>query len=121
MRPMAAALGRDGYTVLNLGYPSRSADVLTLAVHIASRLTAWDAESQLDFVTHSLGGILLRIAVAQGLVPLERVRRVVMLGPPNSGSEIINAVQRVPMLDRLYRRLAGPAVAQLGVGPEFIP
>ena len=69
MRPMAAALGRDGYTVLNLGYPSRSADVLTLAVHIASRLTAWDAESQLDFVTHSLGGILLRIAVAQGSSP----------------------------------------------------
>jgi len=44
-----------------------------------------------------------------------------MLGPPNSGSEIINAVQRVPILDRLYRRLTGPAVAQLGVGPEFIP
>jgi hypothetical protein len=121
MQPIAKVLERNDYDVLSVNYPSRTADIHALARVVAERVAVWHPASRLDFVTHSLGGILLRVAVADALIATARVRRVVMLGPPNNGSEIVNAFRANRMLDLLYARLAGPAGAQLGAGPEFLP
>ena len=120
MRTMARALEARGYETLNLGYPSRRASIERLAEEISARINAWNAGARLDFVTHSLGGIVLRAAVARGLLPLARIDRVVMLGPPNGGSELVDAFAAIPVLSAVYRRLTGPAGAQLGVGPAGI-
>jgi hypothetical protein len=81
----------------------------------------WGNGHTLDFVTHSLGGILLRVAVAQGWVAAERIRRVVMLGPPNGGSELVDILSSLPTVGALYRRLTGPAGLELGTGATGVP
>ncbi|HEX6058148.1 MAG TPA: hypothetical protein VFZ11_03940 [Gemmatimonadaceae bacterium] len=63
-------------------------------------------------MTHSLGGIVLRAAVAAGWLPAAALRRVVMLAPPNAGSELADVLSRMP----LFRLAVGPAGPQLVTG-----
>ena len=121
MRPIERLLSAHGYRVLNLGYPSRSASIPELARRVASEIVRWAPTESLDFVTHSLGGILIRQAVAAGDLPAERARRVVMLGPPNSGSELADQLPRWPVFGPVYRKLTGPAGAQLGTDSSSVP
>ena len=51
------------------------------------------------FVTHSLGGILVRGYAAQH--PDPRVSRVVMLSPPNKGSEVVDILDQVEAFGRI--------------------
>jgi hypothetical protein len=120
MRPLAAALEGRGFRAVNLGYPSRSAGIATLAAHVARQVRAIDDGAPLHFITHSLGGILLRVAVADGHLPLERIGRVVMLGPPNGGSQVADAFTGWPVLGAMYRYTTGPAGLELGVDPLSI-
>lgn len=120
MNPMARALGRKGHQVLNIDYASRTATTAALAHDIATEIARLAPEGKLDFITHSLGGILLRVAVAIGALPVERIGRVVMLGPPNSGSELVNTLTSRPCLATVYRKVAGPAGMELGVGADGV-
>jgi pimeloyl-ACP methyl ester carboxylesterase len=120
MRPVALALEARGYRVFNLGYPSRSGDVAALAAHVARQVLALPTDAPLHFITHSLGGILLRVAVANGSVPLERIGRVVMLGPPNGGSEVADAFTRSSVVGAFYRLTTGPAGLELGISERGV-
>ena len=121
MRPLERVLKASGYRVLNLGYASRSTNIATLARMVAREIGQWEAGRPLDFVTHSLGGILLRVALADGTLPLDRVRRVVMLGPPNGGSELADRLPTLRLLGPLYRRFTGPAGLELGTTSHGVP
>ena len=121
MRPLQRALEASEYVVLNCGYRSRSGDIATLAADVADRVSRWEQGARLDFVTHSLGGILLRAALAYGYLPRERVGRVVMLGPPNAGSEVVDAFRAIPLVASLYAAVTGPAGAQLGTRASGLP
>jgi pimeloyl-ACP methyl ester carboxylesterase len=121
MRPVERALTNRGYRVLNVGYASRTAPIAELAAQVARRVGAWSAPAPIDFVTHSLGGILLRVGIASGMLPLDRVRRVVMLGPPNGGSELADTLPALPLVGALYRRFTGPAGLELGTTPTGVP
>lgn len=115
MRPVARALTARGYLVFNLAYRSRSAKIRTLAEAVALDVAAIPSNRPLHFVTHSLGGVLLRVAVADGNIPPARVGRVVMLGPPNGGSQVADFFSRGGMLRNFYTALMGPAGLELGV------
>lgn len=115
MQPMARALMANGYRVHNIGYESRSAGIASLATRVARIIAGIEPGTSLHFVTHSLGGILLRVAVSQQLLPLHRIVRVVMLGPPNQGSEVADALSRLPVVRTVYRLGTGPAGRELGV------
>ena len=115
MLPLARAAEASGYRVLNLGYPSRTAGVSVLAEAVARDVALFAPDHRLHFITHSMGGIILRAAVADGLLPLDRIGRVVMLAPPNRGSELPDALGARPILGPVYRRVTGPAGAELGV------
>jgi triacylglycerol lipase len=111
MAVLARALEDDGFRVVNLGYPSRSYPLSELADTVAAELERCCAGQRLDFVTHSMGGILVRIYGAT--YGPDRIGRVVMLSPPNGGSEVVD---RLP--DDLLRWTLGPASVQLGTGDD---
>jgi pimeloyl-ACP methyl ester carboxylesterase len=120
MVPIERALVGKGYRVRNVGYASRSTDVVTLAVDVARQITEWRPSGSFDIVTHSLGGILVRLACANGALSSKQIRRVVMLGPPNNGSELADVLPWLPIIGRAYRRFTGPAGMQLGTDADSL-
>ena len=121
MRPVERLLIAHGYDVLNLDYPSTAARIPDLAAGIADRVMGWHVGEPLDFVTHSLGGLLVRCAVSAGHLPLSRVRRVVMLGPPSTGSELSDQLPTFRLIGAVYGRFTGPAGLELGTGSDSVP
>ena len=115
--PVAREAARRGYQVHNLGYPSRRAPIEELAENVGHRVLHVAGNGAVDVVTHSMGGIVLRAAVAAGILREEAVRRVVMLAPPNHGSELADRLQDF----RVYRFATGPAGQQIGTNEHSVP
>ncbi len=118
MSKMEAALQSAGYTVLNVDYPSRTASTEKLADDtLAKALSAPALASctRIHFVTHSMGGILVRSYFSRNADP--RLGRVVMLGPPNQGSEVVDHLRGLP----LFRVINGPAGGELGTAATDTP
>lgn len=117
MLRLAWALERDGFDVLNLSYPSRTQTVETLAAEwLPARLATLPPDARVHFVTHSLGGIVVRQWLRNGDTR-PRVGRVVMLAPPNAGSELTDALR----VFALYRWATGVNGARLGTRVDDLP
>lgn len=117
MSVMQDALLRRGYKVVNAGYPSRSAAVEDLARRTLPRAVAACGTPRADVVTHSLGGILLRVWLRDDPGAAARIGRVVMLAPPNQGSPLVDRYRTIPG----FTELMGPAGMALGTGPGALP
>lgn len=118
MARLARDLKSDGYEVRNVSYPSRHGDIRTLADDTLRPLfnEADASGARIHIVTHSLGGILVRQYLHDHGAP-DSLARVVMLAPPNAGSELVDTLRRWA----IYRRLNGPAGLQLGTDPDSTP
>ncbi|MDX1490257.1 MAG: hypothetical protein R3332_03160 [Pseudohongiellaceae bacterium] len=116
MEKMDKGLTDNGFTVINLGYPSRQNTIEELAsMAIEPALAQCDGEQDISFVTHSLGGILVRQYLRSHHIP--KLAHVVMLGPPNHGSEVVDKLGDFPG----FHFLNGDAGLQLGTGELSVP
>ncbi len=116
MDTLADALESEGYLVVNQDYPSREDTIANLADNaIPEALKQCPENSTVNFVTHSMGGILVRQYLSEH--ELEILGRVVMLGPPNQGSEVVDKLRNVPG----FHWLNGDAGDQLGTDDNSVP
>ncbi|MFV0477120.1 MAG: esterase/lipase family protein [Parahaliea sp.] len=118
MEALAVHLQSHHYQVCNVSYPSTDFSVEVLAAEYvvpAIRSCFADPNIALNFVTHSMGGIIVRQLVHAHLI--DKVGRVVMLAPPNHGSEIVDRLGELS----LFQWLNGPAGSQLGTSEQSLP
>jgi hypothetical protein len=119
METMAEAIDAAGFTAVNVDYPSREYPIEELAPMAVGKglllCEAAGATEKVHFVTHSLGGILVRKYLNNN--EIKNLGRVVMLGPPNQGSKAVDELGDLPGFDWLN----GPAGRQLGKGPKSVP
>jgi len=116
MSRMEESLLAAGYWVQNTSYDSTEKTVEQLAEEaVAAGLEGCKGAETIHFVTHSMGGILVRQYLENH--DIDRLGRVVMLGPPNQGSEVIDRYADWPG----FEWFSGPAGLQLGTGEASLP
>jgi len=118
MKTLESYLAEAQYSVVNINYPSRDMEIAELSeLAVAAGIEQCEQMNppRIHFVTHSLGGILVRQYFS--VRPEQTAHRVVMLGPPNQGSEAVDQLKNMPG----YALINGPAGAQLGTNTDSVP
>lgn len=116
MEVLATRLDVDGFTVVNKDYPSTKATIRELAHDVLPQAVADCPNAErIHFVTHSMGGLLVRQYLKDANLP--NLGRVVMMGPPNKGSPIVDEFKDVPGFE-VFNGIAG---SQLGTGADSVP
>jgi hypothetical protein len=117
MAGMCRYLEREGgYTVLNMSYATTRGTIEDHADALARVVANLDpGVTEINFVAHSLGNIVIRRFLYDYYRRSDpdstgvRVKRIVMLGPPNRGSQLARQFPR----SMLVRLVAGSSTVEL--------
>jgi hypothetical protein len=118
MKKMQHAFVKHGYGTCNISYPSTQHSIKKLTQDFVLpkiRMCLPNKKVKVSFVTHSMGGIVVR-----ELLHHEKFRHlnaVVMLSPPNQGSETIDKLGD----NWLFGLINGPAGKELGTTASSTP
>lgn len=118
MKKIEKELKKEGYVVWNKSYKSTQKPIKDLALeHIPSGINYCNSRKtkSIHIVTHSLGGILIRFYLQNHAI--NNLGKIVMLSPPNKGSEITDLMKSW----KLYLWATGPAGQELGTSPISTP
>jgi pimeloyl-ACP methyl ester carboxylesterase len=111
-------LSQCGYRVINLDYPSTEHPIELLAEEYLGRTIERYQEGprrKIHFVSHSLGGIIVRYYLKH--YELSNLGRVVMMSPPNQGSEVVDYMKDT----FVFKKINGPSGQQLGTDKDSVP
>jgi pimeloyl-ACP methyl ester carboxylesterase len=99
---------KSAYTVLSVGYASTREDVAAHAQALSKVITnLGDEVTELNFVAHSLGNLVIRRYLAEqtdadGKCKSDpRIKRIVMVGPPNNGARMAALVGRSELFEKI--------------------
>jgi len=98
-------LRKHGFETWSHTYPSRRHSIAYLASALTDQLVDVAGDRPLYAVTHSMGGIIVR----HFRDPRLHWTRIVMLAPPNRGSQLAAGLVRNPLFKWFY----GPAATEL--------
>ncbi len=118
MKRIQRGLEDAGFRACPVDYPSRRYPIEILAKHHVLpdiRRCFPNDTVPIHFVTHSMGGIIARHLETMDGAP--RIGRVVMIAPPNRGSEVADNLDHWWLL----AEIAGPAARQLGTDSASLP
>jgi triacylglycerol lipase len=119
MSYLASGLEREGYVVVNVSYPSRTLPIEAIAAEWLPKIlreSGADRATRVHFVTHSMGGIVLRQWLSHQPAP-PNLGRVVMIAPPNAGSEVTERLAKFPP----FRWFTGVNGRRLGTRATDLP
>lgn len=108
-------LKQHNYTVVNAGYYSMANGISESANKVIPQAVAQcqkQKANEIHFVTHSMGGILVRSYLQTHQI--NRLKTIVMLAPPNNGSEIVDRL----LQSSAYEKLAFQSFKQLSARPD---
>ena len=105
-----------GYKAHSIEYASlqEPPDVILEKVAVQIELCCRDDRRPVHFVGHSLGGLIIRAYLDEK--PLENLGRVVLLGTPNQGSELVDIYG-----DSWLIKILGPTARVLGTHEDSFP
>jgi pimeloyl-ACP methyl ester carboxylesterase len=115
---MEKELVADGYTVINRTYPSVSMSIEECADYLAGVIVRGtediDGPYELDFVTHSMGGLVARCYLYKYRPP--QAKRLVMIATPNRGVMKAELAARLPLAETVL----GPALMEMARGHDYL-
>ena len=95
MGRLARSLTRAGHDVHHVGYSAALERVDQIATRVRERLEACTSDGRpCVAIGHSLGGVLVRLALAMDPPLAHPLRHLVMLGPPNQSPRLARRLQR---------------------------
>ncbi len=111
MRFLETDLKKDGWDVVNWGYPSRDFFIEQHGEHLVLHLIGLAEDrpgKPIHFVSHSMGGLVLLAALNHPLCPDEaKTGKVALLAPPLKGSHWGRELSRFPWARKIVRDKAG--------------
>jgi triacylglycerol lipase len=108
MAGLGTHLRAHGYETWSRTYPSRKHSLAYLAETVGDWIAEAAADRPICAITHSMGGLIVRHLHD----PRLHWQRIVMLAPPNRGSQLAAGLVRNPV----FRWYFGPAAVELGDG-----
>ncbi len=111
MTRLGRFLRAQGFDTASRTYPSRRHSLAYLASEVADWIVEQASERPVSAVTHSMGGVIVRHLAD----PRIRWERIVMLAPPNQGSQLAATLRKNPV----FRWYYGPAGAELADGSRW--
>jgi pimeloyl-ACP methyl ester carboxylesterase len=115
MWKLSSRIKGAGFRVKNIGYRSLSDTPERISQDIDGQIEdcCFGKSPKLHFVGHSLGGLMIRAYLANKNV--SNLGRVVLIGTPNNGSEIVDSYG-----EKWWFKLLGPTAQALGTNHDSL-